>query len=503
MKVAVVEAQDFASGTSSRSSKLIHGGIRYLENLEFGLVFEALRERRYLFEMAPHLVHPLRFMLPVYRGGRVGMFKLGLGMWLYDALSMFEAPQMHERLSKAETLSRAPMLEANALVGSYVYSDAYMDDHRLVVETMRSAHRLGAVIVNYVKAEQSQLHDGKVVAVKCRDQFSGREVLVRAKHFVSTVGPWTDQLASGLLESWKPILRPTKGIHLTVAKSRLDLKQAVVMMSDDEKRIVFGIPRREMVIVGTTDTDFNGDPATVQSDRSDVEYLLRIVNDYFPGAELRETDIIASYSGVRPLVHDGSADESRTSREHTIIADPRNITFLAGGKYTTYRAMAEQTIDACLENFEFSDRMRWAKSDTKNALNPLATEFGIRRMLVQATHFAREFNVPVETVTRLIERHGEEAAIILQNYMPRLRLSDALLWELEAFHAVHETQCMTLKDFFLQRAHLFLAEPDHGRRFLPQIAAVFAAEMGWSPQQTQTQVQALADHERHEMAWQK
>ena len=190
MKVALIEANDFAFGTSSRSSKLIHGGIRYLENYEFHLVFEALSERALLFDIAPTLVHPLRFVLPLYEGNRVGMFKMGLGMWAYDALSLFEAPEPHERLSADESVERLPLLQRSGLQGSYVYSDAYMDDDRLVLETMRSAVSMGAKVANRVRAADAVLIDGKVSALVCRDEISKQTFNIKAKHFVSTVGPW-------------------------------------------------------------------------------------------------------------------------------------------------------------------------------------------------------------------------------------------------------------------------------------------------------------------------
>ena len=187
LSVALVEASDFASGTSSRSSKLIHGGIRYLENFEFKLVFEALSERKRLFAIAPHLVHPLRFMIPLYRGGRVGMFKMGLGMWLYDALSLFRAPQMHERLSAKESLQRMPSLQSKDLLGAYVYSDAYMDDDRLVYETLRSAADSGAIAANYVKALGTQLgSDQKISGVLCRDEKTQRDFVIKAQQTQST-----------------------------------------------------------------------------------------------------------------------------------------------------------------------------------------------------------------------------------------------------------------------------------------------------------------------------
>ncbi|MCB0371328.1 MAG: FAD-dependent oxidoreductase, partial [Bdellovibrionales bacterium] len=219
LKVILIEANDFASGTSSRSSKLIHGGIRYLENLEFHLVFEALSERKLLFELAPHLVHPLRFLLPLYKGQRVGMFKMGLGMWLYDCLSLFEAPQMHEHLNKFETQERIPGINNNQLSGSYEYSDAYMDDDRLVHETLRSAHQFGAHCLSYVKATGVEFKNQQkeIQFIECVDKETNHSFKIKAKHFVSTVGPWTDELAKIIVPHWNNIMRLSKGVHLTLS----------------------------------------------------------------------------------------------------------------------------------------------------------------------------------------------------------------------------------------------------------------------------------------------
>jgi glycerol-3-phosphate dehydrogenase len=507
MKVALIEARDFAEGTSSRSSKLIHGGIRYLENLEFGLVFEALSERKLLFEIAPHLVHPLRFVLPLYRGGRVGMLKMGLGMWLYDALSMFEAPEMHERLSPHETMERLPLLKEKDLLGSYVYSDAYMDDARLVIETLRSAVKKGAACLNRVSADGAEMTDGKVSAVFATDHLSGRKLKIRARHVISTVGPWTDLVAPKLLGQWHKILRLSKGVHLTFDRRRLHLNQAVVMASDQDKRIVFGIPRHEMTIVGTTDTDYPNDPADVSATPEDVRYLLKIAAEYFPGAQLTDKDIIASYAGVRPLVDDGAETESKTSREHLIQRDPRNVTFVAGGKYTTYRLMAQQTVEAALEAFSLEDQVRFNNADTKIPLNELATQSAIDNSLRFVAEMSRDFQIDKRAVEELIYRHGGEAVPILGN-LGKLSFSGeesamTKLWMLEAHHSLHQTMCLDLVDFYARRTMLFLAQPDHGLLHIEPLSRVFAAELGWDESRRHSEALRLRQYIQQELNWRK
>lgn len=503
MKVALVEMDDFASGTSSRSSKLIHGGIRYLENLEFGLVYEALSERTRLFDLAPNLVHPLRFVLPIYKNARVGMFKMGLGMWLYDVLSCFEAPELHEKLNREDTIDRLPMLQSPELKGSFVYSDAYMDDDRLVIESLRSANQYGACIVNYCSAEKVNWENGKAKSVVVVDQFSKKEITIKAKHFISSVGPWTDIFCSKIFENWKTSLRPTKGIHLTLARDRVPLKQAVVMVSNDQKRIVFGIPRHEMIIFGTTDTDFKDNPSDVKVDREDVTYLLDLISEYFPGANLKEEDIIASYVGVRPLVDDGSSTEGKTSREHEIWADDRNFTIVAGGKYTTYRLIAEQLVETALNNFTQDDQIKFSKSESLKPISPLATVNQMDRARRSIEIWSREYSFPTNLVERLVERYGMEALSILKYLEQEPSRDEYSYWKLEAKHAIRNTMCSSLVDFYFRRVPLFLSLKDHGLKFLEDISSIFKQELCWSQEELEKQKNHLLAKMKYELQWKK
>lgn len=497
MKVALIETNDFASGTSSKSSKLIHGGIRYLENMEFKLVFEALNERTKLFAMAPHLVHPLRFMIPLYKESRVGMFKMGMGMWLYDALSLFQAPELHERCSRGESLARMPALNADQLIGSYIYSDAYMDDDRLVLETLRSANEFGAVCANYVKATGAKFDEsGKISQVTCFDSVHRNEFTIKARHVISSVGPWTDQLGNSLFKDWKSILRPTKGVHLTFSKNRLPLSSAVVMGAEKGNRIVFGIPRHEMIIIGTTDTDFKESPESVTATAEDIKYLLEITDQYFPGAQIKAKDIIASYAGVRPLVYDGSQSEGKTSREHTIITDPRGVTFVAGGKYTTYRLMCQQTVDRAIESFPIEDQVRFRSADTSAPLNEYTSQESYQQAQILADVWAQSFHREIKDITSLTQRYGMEAEVICEAHPSHYNY-----WQLEAAQAIDTTMCLHLRDFYARRVHLFLADPAHGMSQLDQIAQVFREKMGWSEQQLRVEIEMLKQYVATELEW--
>ncbi len=501
MKVALVEGADFASGTSSRSSKLIHGGVRYLENFEFGLVFEALSERALLFKIAPHLVHPLRFLIPIYKSSRVGYYKMLAGMWLYDMLALFETPQMHEGLNAIETKERVPSLNARELVGAMEYSDAYTDDDRLVIETLRDAHRMGATITNYTYVESSQTQGDVIQSIQVTDKMSGETFNLQGKQFVSGVGPWTDIFGKKIKDKWQQKLRPTKGVHLVFHRKKIPIDKAVVMAV--EKRIIFVIPRQEMVIVGTTDTDYPNNPADVVTTTDDVQYLLNALEQYFPSLGISESDIVSTYSGVRPLVDDGSDSEGKTSREHSIWEEGPNLTFIAGGKYTTYRQISEEAVDFVLNKMPFENKMSFGKSDTKKPLNPKISPTLYDRSKNRVMEWADAYHVSPKMVSLLIERHGDEAEDILikihNDY--NMYTANESLWMGEAFFAIENTMCVSLVDFYWRRTPLFLAMSDHGMKYLNDIVKVFSERLGWSEQEKEAQQDHLLLTMQRELSW--
>jgi glycerol-3-phosphate dehydrogenase len=468
MKVLLCEAHDFASGTSSRSSKLVHGGIRYLENFEFGLVHEALTERTLLLETAPHMVHPLRFLLPVYKTSRVGLFKMELGMILYDLLSFFEAPKLHELHLSQKTQAAEPLLKADELVGSVVYSDAFMEDDRLVIETLRSAHSMGADAVNYTRVTHLE-ETSTGINAKIFDERSKKEYSVRAKHVVCSVGPWTDIAGKALLSEWKPVMRPTKGVHLVFPRERIPVNRGIVMAV--EERIVFVIPRGEVVIVGTTDTDYPGNPSDVLVNKEDVTYLLGVANKYFPTLSLKAEDVISCYAGVRPLVKDDSSTEGKTSREHAIYKHSDAITLVAGGKYTTYRAMAEDIVGAVLARMPFDQKMKWRAANTKTYLNPKATPEKMKRMRAQVERISEHYMVSEACVEQLIARRGEEAHDVLATMRLFPDHSEELaMWKAEVKFCFDQEMCFSLDDFYWRRAPLFLTKKDNGLSLLIELA---------------------------------
>jgi glycerol-3-phosphate dehydrogenase len=350
-----------------------------------------------------------------------------------------------------------------------------------------------------VKATGAEFNGEKVCALMCEDLLTQKKIKIRAKHFLSTVGPWTDKVATDMFKKWKPILRPSKGVHLTLDRNRLPLHDAVVMSTRADKRIVFGIPRHEMIIIGTTDTDFNEDPANVKTTAEDVKYLLGIIDQYFPEAKIQESDILASYAGVRPLVADDSETESATSREHVILEDPRNITFVAGGKYTTYRHMAAEIVEAALRALPQSvrDTTRTARTDVP--LNPMVSSENYWRSFRYVERWAGLSKFSPKVINALVTRHGMETEHMLASVEDQPQFADK--WSVEAIHAIEKTMCLSLLDFYVRRTPLMLARRDHGVGILDWMAKVFQMHLGWSEEKTRAEVGSVHSFIHSEFAW--
>ncbi len=336
LKVGLVEQHDFAFGTSSRSSRLLHGGLRYLAQGRIGLVHEASVEKKIIHRIAPHLADPLPFIFPTYRGNRDWvLWQLKIGVKIYDLLCGGRNLGKSTWLNKAEVLKKVPALTQTNLNGAVRYYDGFTNDARLVLDTLRSAARHGAKLVNYCRFINANRTD--VWECEVEDRLSRTKMTVRARAVVNATGPWADGLPHSHVK-----LRVTKGIHVVIGREKLSVPETVVMT--EGKRILFAIPWGERLILGTTDTDYQGSPDTVQKEAADVDYVLRITNQFFPGAKLSQADVISTWAGLRPLIADPNGKPSDVSRSHEITNPEPGWWDVAGGKLTTYRLMAEQTV---------------------------------------------------------------------------------------------------------------------------------------------------------------
>ena len=373
LKTALVEKDDFAFGTSSRSTKLIHGGLRYLKQLEFGLVKEVGTERAVLHRLAPHLVVPEKMLLPLYEKRGFGSLLTSLGLMLYDWLAGVKPADQRKMLTKKQTLEYEPLLRPDDVRGGAIYAEYRTDDARLTIEIIKTAAQHGAKVVNYCKVTDFIYADGKITGVKVEDQIEGGGFEIKATVVVSATGPWVDELREINHSKNEKRLHLTKGVHLVVARDKLRVRQAIYFDTEDG-RMIFAIPRGRATYVGTTDTNYTGSKDEVFTSLEDAEYLIRAVNRTFPAAKLTLGDIESSWAGLRPLIHEEGKSASELSRKDEIFESITGLISIAGGKLTGYRKMAERIVDLVIERaFEdrdlkacFTDRINLLGSGFKN-----------------------------------------------------------------------------------------------------------------------------------------
>jgi glycerol-3-phosphate dehydrogenase len=492
LRVVLIEKGDFASGTSSRSSKLVHGGFRYLHGRHVRLVRESLRERGILLRIAPHLVHPAAFYLPVFAGGHDGRLKLRLGLTAYDLLAGFGADiGRHAVLSRDQILEAEPLLNPEGLQGGFRYYDCLVNDARLTLTTIRSAVESGALALNYVEAAGLQWDGDKVVGVTFREKLTGKEGVAFAKTVVNATGPWADQLRE--MAGVKGMLKPTKGIHLVLSRSRLPLSALTILPYAD--RFLFGVPRGDSVYVGTTDTFFDADPADAAIETTDVAYVLDVLNARFPSVNATEQDITASWAGVRPLVaEEGSPLPSDVSRDFEMTPGPEGFYTIAGGKLTTARAMAESLVNRLVERE--GARNDWQATPCRTAGTPLfgGNIDGFDRYAPSAAAaLAGGWNLPPEAASRLVQTYGTEHVRLLgvvRRDASLLRpLSEGCpVLAVEAVYAAEQEMALTLQDFMERRTELMLFDPQHGLDSVRQVADLMGDVLGWSRRERDRQV---------------
>ncbi|MEL7160341.1 MAG: glycerol-3-phosphate dehydrogenase/oxidase [Bacteroidota bacterium] len=345
LDVALIERNDFASGTSSKSTKLIHGGLRYLKNLEIGLVREVGQERAVVHDLAPHLVRPEKMLLPLVEGGSLGKLSTSMALWVYDFLADVEGDDKRVMLTKDETIAHEPLVRKDILKGGGFYAEYRTDDARLTVENIKTAEKHGATALNYVEATDFTYDAEKqITGVTCHDRFTDESFTIQTSHVISCTGPWVDDLRKKDKSMTNRGVFLSKGVHIVVARERLPLQNAVYF-DVEGGRMLFAIPRLRCTYVGTTDTPYKGDPDAIPTYKEDVEYLLDGINAIFPTVGLTIDDVESSWAGVRPLIHEEGKSASEMSRKDEIFESDSGLLSIAGGKLTGYRKMAERVVD--------------------------------------------------------------------------------------------------------------------------------------------------------------
>ena len=506
LRTALVEARDFGEGTSSRSSRLIHGGLRYLEQFELDLVFEASRERRTLLRIAPHMVRPLEFLFPLYREGRVGRLTMTAGMWLYDALSLFRNIERHQMLSEGDVLWREPTLSPEGLLGGARYFDAQVDDARLVLATVRSAVEMGAAAANRLAAE-ILVEEGRTRGVRVRDAEAGgaSEWEIRASVVVNATGPWTDETALEAGISREPLLRPTRGTHIHVRRDRIGHQRALIFESALDGRIMFVLPWGDLTLIGTTDEDYEGPPEEVRPTGGDVSYLLDSTNRLFPEARLTAEDVISAWAGLRPLVAgEAVEDEDEVSREHVILEEIPGLVTIAGGKLTSHRAMAEEIIDCAVESLTAGGAAEPAPSATADRPLPGGDFESFEDLLGSLEKRAEAIGLDPSVLSPMAEAYGTEAEEVLDLAAERPDLCERVVADrpniaAEILYSVREEMPVHVEDVAFRRTRLALETEDFAAG-VARIAEIMKEELEWDAISEEMEVErAGAVRQRNEI----
>ena len=480
-RVALVEKGDFASGTSGKTSQLIHGGLRYLQKFRIGLVRQAAQERDVLVRMAPRLVKPLRFLIPVYRDRGTPAWQLRIGLFVYDALSREKLLPRRRWLTGEETLRLEPNLERTGLVRGALYFDAVTHDARLVLCIVQAASEAGALVANYALATALLRENGQVRGARVLDLETGVERIVRARAVVNATGVWSPDLQH---VEHRLSLRPTKGVHVLVPRDRIGHRGAIVLPAKD-RRIVFALPWGDLSLIGTTDTDYAGDREHVEADRADVDYLIETVNTSFPNAHLGTDEVIGTYAGLRPLVNTGAEQESDISRKHEIISSPDGLISAAGGKLTTGRAIAEEILNRIAVRVPRPDR----GVDTRTlSLAPSASE--------EALDSLRRAGADEEVAARLADLSAAEFAVERSTGRPDLLrriLEHIPVSGLEVLYSARGEMVVHLDDFMVRRGRLAYESPDAGLDVAPLITALTGDELGWDDKRRRAEVARYQD----------
>ena len=484
MKVCLVEKNDFASGTSNKSTKLIHGGLRYLKQLEIGLVKESGRERAILHSLAPHLAIPEKMLLPLTKKGSYGALMTSIGLKVYDVLAKVDGNDKRKMLDKAETLVKEPLLEKKNLIGSGYYSEYRTDDARLTIELLKTATNLGAEVINYTEVTAYLYTEkGKVNGVICTDHNTNESFSIASKRVVSAAGPWVDNLRKKDAPLNHKHLYLTKGVHLVFPYEKLPVKQAIYFDTPDG-RMIFAIPRGRITYLGTTDTAYSGSLDKVVTTKEDAEYLLNAVNKVFEEINLTANDIESSWAGLRPLIHEDEKSPSELSRKDEIFISKSGLISIAGGKLTGYRKMAQRVNETVISTLKKKERKKWPRSKTRNiqltqpsfadSKEVSSYQKGITAKLVHLN-----INIPFYA-WYLVTTFGKQADYILEKTIEKndtILEKDLLLAEF--WYCLHYEKINTLADFFVRRTGRLYFDIDSVKRYKEIILQAFIVELQW------------------------
>ncbi|RHW41672.1 glycerol-3-phosphate dehydrogenase/oxidase [Neobacillus notoginsengisoli] len=503
MKVALVEMQDFAAGTSSRSTKLVHGGLRYLKQFEVKLVSEVGHERSIVHENGPHVTKPEWMLLPFHKGGAFGKMSTSFGLKLYDFLAGVKKGERRMMLNADETLAKEPLIKKTGLKGGGYYVEYRTDDARLTIEVLKEAVESGATAVNYSKADKFIYEDGVICGIVVKDLLTHEEYEVRAKKVVNATGPWVDQVRDIDNSRTGKTLHLSKGVHIVIDQSVFPLKQAIYFDTPDG-RMVFAIPRNGKAYVGTTDTFYNGDIADPDITDADKNYLLEAIHYMFPEVVISEKDIESSWAGLRPLIHEDGKAPSEISRKDEIWESPTGLISIAGGKLTGYRKMAETITDLLTKELSGEEGRSFRPCTTHmlpisgghvggaanlDAYVESKVESGVMTGFSkeEAKQLAYFYGSNVPKVFELVARHKEEAA---EHGLPLVLFAQLI-------YAIKCEMAVTPVDFFNRRTGDLLFNIDLVREYKQPVIEYMAYKLGWMEEEKSAYIMGLDEAVAH------
>lgn len=486
LSVALVEMQDFSAGTSSRSTKLVHGGLRYLKQWDFGLVAEVGKEREIVYENAVHVTSPEWMLLPIYKNGSLSKTTTSIALKLYDKLANVRKSERRKMLSKSETLEKVPFLKEEGLIGAGYYVEYKTDDARLTIEVVKKAIDYKAVCLNYARVIGFVYQKKRVVGAEVRDERTGETMTIHANQIVNATGPWIDELRGfDTIENNKKI-RLTKGVHIVVDQSVLPLKQAVYFDSDDG-RMIFSIPRDGKTYIGTTDTFYDHDPLNVTANEEDIEYLVQQVRLIFPDMKIGRQDIESTWAGIRPLIAEKGKNPSEISRKDEIWFSSTGLMTIAGGKLTGYRLMAQRIVNQIVKRKGYKHALESMTKDISlsgaNGLNSSNFKDYVETKAKDGVHVG----IPFDKAKKLVEKYGTNVddVFIYAGMVESSTIALPVDVYAELLYSIYHEMVYTPSDFFIRRTGYLYFQIALVEKYKEVVIDVMSNILGYSESEKQ------------------
>lgn len=495
LSVALVEMQDFAAGTSSRSTKLVHGGLRYLKQFEIKMVAEVGREREIVYENGPHVTTPEWMMLPFYKGGTFGPFSTNIGLRVYDFLAGVKKSERRKMLSREEALHREPLLKEDNLKGAGYYVEYRTDDARLTIEVIKKAVEKGVLALNYAKVSKLLYQDDQVMGVEVEDQLTNEIHQMKANYIVNAAGPWVDTLREKDQSKKGKTLKLTKGVHLVFDQSRFPLQQAIYFDTPDG-RMVFAIPRDGKTYVGTTDTVYEGNIAHPVVTKSDRDYVIEAILFMFPDQQITAADVESSWVGLRPLIYEEGKDPSEISRKDEIFESSSGLLSIAGGKLTGYRKMAENVVNVVCDKIAKADHKIFDSSNTKHlpiSGGDVNGSDGFEEYQKEQVARGKALGLTAHQAIMLVQRYGSNTPTVYKYYQDALKHEgkiSTVTMAMLSYSIEHEAVCKPI-DFFIRRTGALFFDITWVKQEQQAVIDKMKTIFNWSDQETECYTKEL------------